>query len=196
MSPGRLREQLGKRDPFDSPEQEAHLGLMRAASGLAGPFHALFKKHRLTEASYNTLRILRGHLNRGETEGVRASRIGAELVVRVPDVTRLVDRLVDMGLVERCDCPNDRRVVYVKITAKGLDLLAGLDEPVRALHKETLGHLSRDDLHELIRLLELARERVDPHPTPASDAAPGSNADGCATPRSSAGPSSDGAARP
>lgn len=178
MSPGRLREQLGKRDPFDSPEQEAHLGLMRAASSLAGPFHALFKKHRLTEASYNTLRILRGHLNRGEAEGVRASRIGAELVVRVPDVTRLVDRLVDMGFVERCDCPNDRRVVFVKITRQGLDLLAILDQPVLDLHQATLGHLPREDLELLIRLLEVAREGVDS--APASDVAAGPNAAGTA----------------
>jgi DNA-binding MarR family transcriptional regulator len=172
MSPGRLGEQLGKRDPFDSPEQEAHLGLMRAASSLAGPFHALFKRHRLTDASYNTLRILRGHLNSGETEGVRASRIGAELVVRVPDVTRLVDRLVDMGLVERSACPRDRRVVFVKITRPGLDLLAVLDRPVRDLHHATLGHLSHADLESLILLLGAAREHLDPPRNPRTPRAP------------------------
>jgi DNA-binding MarR family transcriptional regulator len=161
MNPRGLREQVGKRDPFESLEQEAALCLMRTASMLAGPFHALFKKHRLTEASYNTLRILRGHRQAGETEGVRASKIGCELVVRVPDVTRLVDRLVDMGLVERCACEKDRRVVYVKITDAGLDLLGRLDEPVRRLHEETLGHLTPDELGTMIGLMDRARASLE-----------------------------------
>lgn len=161
MSPGGLGAQLGKRDPFDSLEQEAALCLMRSASVLAGPFHALFKQHRLTEASYNTLRILRGHRQAGEREGVRASKIGCELVVRVPDVTRLVDRLVAMGLAARSACERDRRVVFVKITDAGLALLARLDEPVRRLHRETLGHMSPDELRDMIRLLDRARAGLE-----------------------------------
>lgn len=161
MSKGGLREQLGKRGPFDSAAQEAHLNLARSANELVGPFHALFKKHRLTEASYNVLRILRGHAGAGEDHGVRASKIGCEMVVRVPDVTRLVDRLVEMGLAERAACPQDRRVVYVRITRAGAKLLDKLDEPVRELHRATLGHMSEQDLNELTRLLELARQEVE-----------------------------------
>jgi MarR family 2-MHQ and catechol resistance regulon transcriptional repressor len=153
----KLREQVGKKDPFESAAQEAHLNLMRTAATLAGPFHALFKGHRLTEASYNTLRILRGHHRHGEVHGVRASRIGAEMVVRVPDVTRLVDRLVEMGLAARAACDQDRRVVYVKITPAGLDLLERLDEPVRELHRRTLGHMPAAQLETLNELLESAR---------------------------------------
>lgn len=156
-----LREQVGKQDPFDSAAQEAYLNLMRTAATLAGPFHALFKRHRLTEASYNTLRILRGHHRRGEASGVRASRIGAEMVVRVPDVTRLVDRLVQMGLAERTACEHDRRVVFVRITPAGLDLLERLDEPVRDLHLRTLGHMPAERLAVLNELLESAREACE-----------------------------------
>ncbi len=158
MPGSKLQHQLGKRDPFESAAQEAYLNLMRTAAELAGPFHALFKRHRLTEASYNTLRILRGHHRAGETHGVRASRIGAEMVVRVPDVTRLVDRLAGMGLVERGPCESDRRVVYVRITQAGLDLLAQLDEPVRAIHQELLGHMTPEELDRLNTLLERARQ--------------------------------------
>ncbi len=160
MPPG-LREQVGKRDPFESAAQEAYLNLMRTAATLAGPFHTLFKKHRLTEASYNTLRILRGHHRAGECHGVRASLIGTQMVVRVPDVTRLVDRLVEMGLAERAACNHDRRVVHVKITLAGLDLLAELDGPVRAIHQETLGHMSQEQLATLNDLLELARRACE-----------------------------------
>lgn len=159
--PGTLREQVGKKDPFESGAQEAYLNLMRTAATLAGPFHTLFKQHRLTEASYNTLRILRGHHRNGEAHGVRASLIGAEMVVRVPDVTRLVDRLVEMGLAERAACDHDRRVVYVKITPAGLDLLDRLDQPVRDLHRRTLGHMTAEQLAALNGLLESARQACE-----------------------------------
>lgn len=163
-----LKDQVGKQQPFESEAQAAHLNMLRTASKLAGPFHALFKKHRLTDASYNTLRILRGHHRAGEKQGVRASRIGCDMVVRVPDVTRIVDRLVGMGLAERCNCDHDRRVVYVKITQSGLDLLDQLDAPVNDLHRETLGHMSDEELDTLNTLLEKARERVeDPGDSPA-----------------------------
>lgn len=160
MGEGSLKDQVGKRTPFDSDAQEAHLNIMRTASMLAGPFHALFKQHKLTDASYNTLRILRGHALSGEERGVRASKIGCDMVVRVPDVTRIVDRLVDMGLAERCNCQDDRRVVYVAITDAGLKLLEELDKPVNDLHKATLGHLSTAELRQLNTLLEKAREQV------------------------------------
>ena len=161
MAAARLREQVGKRDPFESASQEAYLNLLRTAATISGPFHALFKQHRLTEASYNTLRILRGHQRAGETHGVRASRIGDEMVVRVPDVTRLVDRLVDMGLAERKACDKDRRVVYVRITRTGLRLLDQLDQPVRDLHQRTLGHMSARQLGALNELLETARKACE-----------------------------------
>lgn len=161
MSDRTLKDQVGKLRPFDSATQEAHLNVLRTASQLAGPFHTLFKKHKLTDASYNTLRILRGHHRLGEKHGVRASKIGCEMVVRVPDVTRIVDRLVTMGLAERHACDHDRRVVYVAITESGLALLDQLDGPVNRLHEETLGHMSAAELAQLSMLMEKAREGVE-----------------------------------
>jgi DNA-binding MarR family transcriptional regulator len=75
------------------------------------------------------------------------------MVTRVPDVTRLVDRLDAAGLVGRCRITEDRRVVQVKITQKGLDLLAALDEPLLALNKKVMRHMTRAELNELSRLL-------------------------------------------
>jgi DNA-binding MarR family transcriptional regulator len=152
-----LQHELAKRQPFDSPHQEAYLSIVRSAADLEGPFHALFKAHGLSPAGYNILRILRGHHDAGEPHGVRATEIGREMVVRVPDVTRLVDRLESQGLAERCRCTEDRRVVWVAITKKGLALLGKIDSPLTELHARVLGHLSERDLGQLIRLLEKAR---------------------------------------
>ena len=79
------------------------------------------------------------------------------MVTRVPDVTRLLDRLEVQGLITRARGDDDRRVVRARITAAGLDLLARLDEPVLAVHRRQLGHLGADGLRSLIDALERAR---------------------------------------
>ena len=58
----------------------------------------------------------------------------------------------------RARCEKDRRVIYVALTDQGTRTLADLDEPLIALHRKLLGHLSRAELKELIRLLEKVRE--------------------------------------
>ena len=155
-----LREELNKHHPFESPRIEAYLNIVRTASVLGGDFHALFKAAGLTEASYNVLRILRGREDQigPDCRGVRATDIADDMVVRVPDVTRLVDRLVDRGLAERARCTEDHRVVYVKVTPAGRAVLDALDRPVRDLHERQLAHMSADELNQLNRLLERARD--------------------------------------
>lgn len=175
-----LQHEIGKRQPFDFPEQEAHLNLLRTAGCLAMAFERLFRAHGLSEATYNALRILRGHtehtagprsicdgkhdraaaLPNGGRDGVPSQTIGEQLIAQVPDVTRLVDRLVERGLAERHRIDQDRRVVLVRITKAGLDLLAKLDQPVRELHLAQLGHMSRRDLQQLSQLLVKARAKV------------------------------------
>lgn len=157
-----LAQEIGKRNSFDSPEQEAFLNILRTSACLSTEFERLFRSHGLSGATYNALRILRGHHRAGSTSGVPSQTIGKQLVTNVPDVTRLVDRLVGAGLADRCRIEDDRRVVMVRITRAGLDLLARLDKPLRELHEAQLGHLGRRDLEELSRLLVKARQRVDP----------------------------------
>ena len=133
------------------------LNVYRTSSHLSGPEHAHFKQFGLSPAAYNLLRILRGHHLRGELAGVRASEIGGEMVVRMPDVTRLVDRLEGKGLVSRGVDVDDKRVKFVKITKKGLGLLGRIEEGVLAMVKKQLGHMTKAQLRDLSRLLELAR---------------------------------------
>jgi DNA-binding MarR family transcriptional regulator len=150
-----LQREVGKKNPFEAPEQEATLNILRTADRLSGAFDELFRRHGITSPQYNVLRILRGH-----GEPVPSQQIGRELLTRVPDVTRLVDRLEKVGLVERARTSTDRRVVLVSITARGLELLAKLDRPVLDLHRAQLSHLTPDELAELNRLLVKARSAV------------------------------------
>ncbi|MCC6426069.1 MAG: MarR family transcriptional regulator [Phycisphaerales bacterium] len=158
---------MGKRNPFDLPEQEAYLNLIRTAACLNVEFERFFRDHGLSVATYNALRILRGATIGAKPPGRRAcSEIGDQMVAQVPDVTRVVDRIEQLGLAERCRCENDRRVVYVRITRKGIDLLARLDKPLLDLHRGQLGHLSRRELSDLNKLLVKARKPPPPPPPP------------------------------
>lgn len=113
-----------------------------------------------------------GDLSGGLRGGVSCGRVAAQLVAAVPDVTRLIDRLVREGLVSRERRDDDRRAVHLSITPAGLDRLAALDEPVRELHQRQLGHLSRDQLNTLNGLLVLARRGPDRSDARQSAASP------------------------
>lgn len=148
-----LQDEIGKKSPFEMAEEEAYLNVRRTAATLESYFGRLFRKSGLSEATYNVLRILR---SAGE-EGRCWSDIREDLVVPVPDVTRLIDRLEKSGHVERVRCVTDRRKVFVRITPQGRKLVESLDGPVRNLLRGRLGHLDEGDLRRLSRLLERLR---------------------------------------
>lgn len=138
---------------FDSREQQAYLNLWRAYDRLRAEEDALFGRFDLTAQQYNALRILRARHPRP----VPTLALQGRLVSRAPDITRMLDRLEQRGLVARSRPAENRRVVEVTMTAAGHALLAELDEPVRACHDRQLGHMKRDQLDQLIALLEAAR---------------------------------------
>ncbi|HTI49663.1 MAG TPA: MarR family transcriptional regulator [Planctomycetaceae bacterium] len=154
MSAGELQREIRKKKPFDLPEEEAGLNLVRTVDFLQLPFERLFAEHGLSDSQYNVLRILRGHGG----EGLPCTEIGSQMLTRMPDITRLVDRLEQSKLVERARTAADRRVVMVRLTKAGREVLDRLDAPVRALHKQALGHLTRAELAELTRLLVKVRQ--------------------------------------
>src|SRR5437660_4274104 len=136
-----LQREIKKRTSFESPEQEAMLNLLRTADQLQIRFARLFRQFGLTPQQYNILRILRG-----EGRPLPILEIASRMITVVPGITGLIDRLEAANLVERKRCDNDRRVIYVAIAPQALEILAQIDEPLAALHKETLGHMIIDDL--------------------------------------------------
>jgi MarR family transcriptional regulator, 2-MHQ and catechol-resistance regulon repressor len=156
MSGGRLQRELKKKRPFESPEQEAMLNLVRTNDRFQFRFARLFRKHGLTSSQYNVLRILRG-----EGKPLPALEVADRMVAAVPGITGLVDRLEAMGFVTRERSTEDRRVIFVAVTEKALEILARIDGPLVDLHKALIGHLTRHELNELVRLLEKARESLD-----------------------------------
>jgi DNA-binding MarR family transcriptional regulator len=142
--------------PRRSPELAAFLNIQRTADELMAAVAQLLKPAKLSPTQYNVLRILRAA---GE-EGLPCGKIGDRLLTREPDLTRLLDRLAKRALIERLRDSGDRRVVRGKITRSGREVLGGLDQKVLDLHKKQLGHLGREQLAALGRLLDQVRQRT------------------------------------
>ena len=149
-----LQEERKQSKPFQSLEQEALLSIERTAAVLTHGVADALRRYEITPTQYNVLRILRGA---GE-QGLCRNEVRDRLVAQVPDVTRLLDRMEEMGLVERERAEDDRRMVLTRLTRKGAQLLARTDEPVARLHRQQLGHLSAARLRTLIDLLADARQ--------------------------------------
>jgi DNA-binding MarR family transcriptional regulator len=155
------RPRRARRPHFDSVEQEAYLNLWRTYDRLRMLEDELFGRFGLTAQQYNALRLLRGSY----PDRLPTLAIADRLVSRAPDITRLIDRLAERGLVDRERPADNRRVVLVGVTEAGLDLLKQLDGPVRDCGRRQLGHLKAAELAELSRLLRQAR---GPHEDPES----------------------------
>jgi DNA-binding MarR family transcriptional regulator len=147
-----LQHEIKKKEPFDLPEQEAMLNLLRTADRLQICFARLFRQYGLTPQQYNILRILRG-----EGRPLPILEIAARMITVVPGITGLIDRLQAACLVERRRCDQDRRVIYVAITPQAIATLAQIDQPLLDMHKKLLGHLTAEELTGLTQLLEKAR---------------------------------------
>lgn len=141
---------IRQRRPFGGVEHQVYLAIQRAAADLAQEAAALLRPHGVSLAQYNILRILRG----AGDDGLACGEIADRLVTRDPDMTRLLDRMQRQGLVTRERASHDRRVVTTRITAEGKHLLAQLDEPVAALHREQFAHMDPTHLRELAALLD------------------------------------------
>lgn len=148
----KLQQELKKKRPFVSPEEEATLNIARTNDQLQIRAARLFREHGLTGSQYNVLRILRG-----EGAPLPILEIAGRTVTVVPGITGLIDRLERAGFVRRQRCQDDRRVIYVALTDKGAKAVDDLDRPVKALNEKLMGGLSRGELAELSRLLEKAR---------------------------------------
>jgi len=146
---------------FDSPQQECYLNLWRTYDRLRMVEDQLFAQHDLTAQQYNALRLLRAE----HPAGLPTLALASRLVSHAPDITRLIDRLEQRGLVARQRVAANRRVVQIAITDAGLTLLKALDQPVRECHQKQLAHLGSGQLQALIDLLRTARQ---PHEADAS----------------------------
>jgi len=153
---GQIRKETRHKKPFRRVEDEAFVNLLRTVDSLMQGVAATLKPAGLSPAQYNVLRILRG----AGPDGLACREIGERMIAKDPDITRLLDRLEERGLISRSRDRADRRVITTRITDKGLRILKELDKPIEELHVKQLGHLGERRLRSLVDLLEAARART------------------------------------
>ncbi len=103
---------------FPNERVKALLNLKYTANWLNTVGNEFLKPFKISIQQYNILRILKG-----ANEAVTVNKVRERMVEKSPNATRLMDKLCVKGLIERTRCENDRRVVFVKISERGLKLL-------------------------------------------------------------------------
>ncbi len=131
------------------------INLIYTVNQLNYDFMQSLKKHKLTEAQYNVLRILRGFRSEGP---LSIGFIKERMLDKNSDVSRIVDKLLEKGLVDRKENSIDRRQKDITITEKGLELLSQMDECEKKIDT-LLQNLTVDEVKQLNALLDKIREK-------------------------------------
>ncbi len=112
----------------------------------------LLKTYSFTQPQYNVLRILRG----SQGTPLTVNSIIERMLDRMSNVSRLVDKLLEKGYVQRTQSTDDRRAVDIIITNKGLQILKEIDE-LQAVWEKNYTNLSEEKATLLNELLDELR---------------------------------------
>jgi len=93
-----------------------------------------------------------------EAETLRVAEIGERLQIARPQMTHLIDKLVDLNIVERQTGTADRRTINIVLTSKGRITLEEHDNCIRNAIKETLSSLTSEELEDLSASLRKLRD--------------------------------------
>jgi DNA-binding MarR family transcriptional regulator len=147
-------EQDIKQSSFASEKAKATINIIYTGNWILQQQNELLKPYDITVQQYNVLRILRGQ------KGIPITVLGIteRMLDRMSNASRLVDKLLEKGFVQRRECPNDRRAVDIIILTKGLELLQEIEIFQENWAKKMI-HLEDDKLKQLNELLDQFREQ-------------------------------------
>lgn len=149
-----IYHEIRQTKPFRSLEEEVYIAIRLTSQIMDQPWARYLRKtEKISPSQYNLLRILRG----AGVDGRTMREIADRMINRDPDVTRLADGTVKLGLARRMRDTDDRRVVKLFLTERGLAMLARLDQAVELFLKQALGALGPKRLKLLRDLLKDAR---------------------------------------
>ena len=134
---------------FPNNKVKALINIKYTASWLSSNENEFFKPYGISPQQFNILRILRG-----AEEPIKVQIIKDRMIERAPNATRLMDKLCEKELIERLPCDLDRRVVFIKISIKGLALLKVID---KTLKLDFLDKLTDKEAMQLSDLLDKLR---------------------------------------
>jgi DNA-binding MarR family transcriptional regulator len=109
---------------FKSEHQKAVINIIFTYNWLISKIKKEFVDYDITMQQFNILRILRGQYPNPATVNLLKER----MLDKMCDASRIVDRLKEKELIEKCVNKKDRRAADIIISQKGLDLLSTLDQ--------------------------------------------------------------------
>lgn len=130
---------------FKDPRVKAFINIKYTANWISSHENEFFKDYKISPQQYNILRILRG-----AGEPIKVQTIKDRMIERAPNATRLMDKLCDKNLIERVRCDSDRRVVYISMAQKGLELLSEIDKNIKLDFIENLTEEEATTLSDLL----------------------------------------------
>ena len=107
---------------FRNEFQKMGINIIYTANWLNEKMGQILSTEDITQQQYNILRILRG-----SECPLSTLKIRERMLDKMSDTSRIVDRLIVKGLVEKTACLKDKRLVDITATKKGLQLLEKLD---------------------------------------------------------------------
>lgn len=147
-------EEAIKQPKFRDEHIKAHINVIYTAAWFGHRTACLLKPYGITWQQFNILRILRGL----HPEPATVKLLTERMIDKMSNASRLVDKLKKKGLVERSECPEDRRRVDVSITQAGLDLINRATQSIDGRLTEDMSSISDVEARLLNDILDKLRE--------------------------------------
>ena len=154
-----ISDELGLKKPITFLSHEALLNIYYTASCLKKRADDFFRPFGLTDVQFNLMMLLAHQSDEGG--GLSQAQLSDMMLVNRANITGLIDRMENAGLVLRTADERDRRFNIIILTAKGKLLLAKIEPLYTKLIQETMGFLKPDQQEDLIGLLGKVREGMN-----------------------------------
>ncbi|MBK21988.1 MAG: MarR family transcriptional regulator [Flavobacteriales bacterium] len=136
---------------FESNQLMAAVNIIYTSNWLRDVSLPIYKKYNILSQHYNILRIVNGSY----PDSVSPGYIKEVMLDKGRDLTRLVDKLVNLGYVERNLCKDNRRKMKITITKSGTEIIENIGKEINNLY--TSYNLSEQEAIKLSELLDKLR---------------------------------------
>lgn len=143
-------EQIIKTDKKIPLESRTIIHFMLVNNRINESISNVLKPFDVSLQQFNVLRILRGQ----KGNPANLSTLNERMVTKMSNTTRLVDKLMAKGYVDRIVCPSNRRKVEINITDSGQKILKKMDASMNRAENEILQNISRKDLEQLNKIFD------------------------------------------
>ncbi|UBM58467.1 MarR family transcriptional regulator [Marinilongibacter aquaticus] len=151
-----IEKEIKQTKPFKNTVEKTMVNVMYTNNWFCDRQFKLLKKHGITVQQYNVLRILKGR----HPEPITINGIIERMLDKMSNASRLVDKLLQKGYVDRNYRSDDRRACDVLITEAGMSFLEKVSTELYKLEQDMID-LDEEDLETLNTLLDKLRNGKD-----------------------------------